>query len=121
MNKSKTEISRAVAGIIMLVGVNAVASGHYVKTYNLERILDSQTISELIKREILLPTPTSDRFQFNNNQVIAVLKESQDPETAAFMTWLRTEVEKESEVNLKKTGDMHLSTQDREPRQKAEN
>jgi hypothetical protein len=118
MSKSKMELSRAMAGIIMLVGTKAVAANHFVRMYTLEKILDSGTISELVKSEILLPTPTSDRFQFNNNQVVAVLKESQDPETVEFMNWLRSEVEKESSVDFKKAVDMQRSTQDRDPRQK---
>ncbi len=115
MSKSKREISKAVAGIIMIVGTQAVASGHYVKTSTLERVLDRGTINELVNREVLLPTSISDRFQFNRDQVITILNQSEDPETAEFMKWLLNEVQKESKAGLKKIGDMQLSTQDRVP------
>ncbi len=118
MSKSKIEISNVLAGLIMIVGTKAVAQSYYVRSHTLEQILDAKTIAELVRWQVLLPNSTSDRFQYNSSQVIALLDNSSDPEADAFMSWLRTEVEKESIVNLRNSSEMQISTQDRDPRQK---
>jgi low affinity Fe/Cu permease len=113
MKKQSTKVTKAIIGLMMSMGSQAFAKNPIVTSDTLlKNNLEAQTIQELIDEKILLKTNIRGRFELNDEKVAVILEASEDQELKHFVSWLKSIVGDDSEVNTQKPGGMVISSQD---------
>lgn len=109
----KTNLTKAVVGLIMSCGSQVLAQNHIVTKQNLiESNLDRSMVKQLLDEKILLKSKNNEEFVLNNVKVAEVIEASKDPELNQFLGWLKIVAQNNAVIKLKKLKDMNLSTQD---------
>lgn len=113
MKKQSTKLTKAVFGLMMALGSQALAKNQVVTAETLiKNNVDVLSIQELINAEILLKTAFRNRFELNDQKITVIIETSENEELKQYVLWLKSIVGSDSQVCPKDSGDMTVSSQD---------
>lgn len=113
MNKPSAKLTKSILGLVMSLGTQAFAKNQVVTTeFLLKNNMEKLTIQELIDEKILLATNFKNHFELNGQKISVILQSSNNAELKEFLMWIKSIVGDDTQVNLRNSGDMVISSQD---------